>query len=156
MNTVKYRVFEQEDLQNVASLLSGLKNYYPGFEKWLVRKTSEPKTFCYIAEVDRTIVGVVISAPENNKTYKISTLFVHPDFRNKKVGTTLVKLAHDNASSYPHMEQMFITSDKSLLPTLGEWLHKTYGFVPLYAEPNRYIEGHAEVFYFKKFRKVVS
>lgn len=143
----KIRSYRATDLDEVKTVLSPLQNYYPGFYSWLENKLVKPGVTAYIAEADDTIVGVVIGAPENRRTYKICTLFVHPDYRNRKIGSEFIHLMLQAATTM-HAYEVFVTSDYSLLPTLGKFLGE-HGFDPLSAENNKYYAGQTEVSYYK-------
>lgn len=145
--TVKINSYDAKHKQALKELLTPLEKSYPNFQLWLERKLTTEGVTIHLAMDKDVLVGAVIGASQNMNTYKISTLYVKPEYQHQTLGTQFMELMLEQAKRAGSRE-VFITSDSSLHPTLGEFLYK-HGFVPLIAERNKYIPGKTEIMYYK-------
>ena len=63
----------------------------------LLSENTTPQTISLIAETDDSVVGHIAFSPvgidnvENCQAYILAPLAVHPDYQNRRIGSTLVK-----------------------------------------------------------------
>lgn len=143
--------YTSSQLNTLLMLLAPLKKFYPGFDDWLPYKVSEPGTTVTVAMNNEKIIGVVIGFLKSPSRYKIATVYVHPDYRNQKIGVKLMDSIINTGLKTDTVKEMFLTSDESLLGSLGEFVSSLFQFSPVHAVANRYIPGNTEVYYVRQF-----
>lgn len=89
--------YRRRDRTNLFRLLSGLPTLYPDAREWLDQRLEDSLTgraSCVVV-VDRTAhpVAVMIQTPKGRLRTKLSTIFVHPYFRGRGVGSFLLDQA---------------------------------------------------------------
>lgn len=140
-HTVGIREAKQTDFEFVAFLMeSALTPFYGGdhrahasriFEAHMAGGNDSVGHFSveqmmFIAEVDSVPAGVIHVVGKKQRTYKISPLIVHPDFRGGYgVGKALLKHAEDYARS-KGAKQIYCTVAEQNLGALQFFRHNGY------------------------------
>ena len=96
---------DDDKLRLMKKSLIGLRNYYPGFEKWFDNKiipniNSSRKVI--LATNNGEFSGVLILKPSEKK---ICTLFVNENNRHKNLGLDFLRIASEELETY----KMFIS-----------------------------------------------
>jgi len=139
--------YEQKNRSAVFALLQDLPRLYPKGEEWLERRLSDVargKARCTLAMASSTPVGVTIETPKGRHRLKLSTIYVHPLFREKGVGTDLMVAAYQQWQLNEEVDEVYVTVDRNRAPDLGLLLSK-FGFVMAAVEPRRYGPNRDEV-----------
>jgi hypothetical protein len=138
--------YELSDREQVFSLLSFLPTLYPGGYEWLDRRLEEVllgAARCTLARVSRRIAGIAIETPKGNGIVKLSTIFVDPKFRHRRIGTALLRNC-TNLWRLDSIENCYITADHRIAPDLSPLLAK-FSFKEKSVISNRYGPGRHEV-----------
>jgi GNAT superfamily N-acetyltransferase len=145
-NPLWLRPYEQESRSAVFALLQDLPRLYPKSEEWLQRRLSDVargKARCTLAMASSTPIGVTIETPKGRHRLKLSTIYVHPLFRGKGVGTDLMVAAY-RQWQLNEVDEVYVTADRNRAPDLGPLLSR-FGFVMAAVEPKRYGPNRDEV-----------
>jgi len=143
---VAIRPYDGSDRPGVLRLLAELPALYPNGDLWLGRRLEDAlvgKARCAIAAAPWGPIGITIETPKGQHRLKLSTIFVHPNFRKLGIGTELL-------SSCQHrwvdqgLEQVYVTvavrHAQVVLPLLTQ-----YGFQSAAIELARYGVGRDEI-----------
>ena len=88
--------FEAGDRPTVFALLSDIPLLYPQGGEWLHRRlldVASGKARCTLAMSRWNPVGATIESPKDRRRLKLSTVYVHPSFRQRGVGSRLIAAA---------------------------------------------------------------
>lgn len=96
---------------------------YPGFQQWLAKTISDPRTVFNVAYRNGKAVGVAIWKLKGNGIAKLSTLFVTTDYRSSGIGRNLILTCFEQWKT-EKIRRAFVTTAKvELIP-----FFERYGF----------------------------
>jgi ribosomal protein S18 acetylase RimI-like enzyme len=90
---IELRPFRASDRARIFKLLSVLPSLYPDGAAWLDRRLNDVlarKARCTVAVAGPHIVGTTIESPKGHLRTKLSTIYVHPNYRRRNIGTRLL------------------------------------------------------------------
>ena len=140
------RPFLLVDLKSVQVLLQDLPALYPGGDAWLLRRLTDAlagAARCTLAVSAQGLAGITIETPKSLDTVKLSTLYVHPDFRHLGLGTQLLKACRSGWVQ-AGITTAYVTVDARLTTSLAPLLRQV-GFSYTALECNRYGPGRDEM-----------
>ncbi|MFF7645203.1 hypothetical protein [Streptomyces canus] len=140
------RAYSVADEPHVRELLEDLPDLYPHGDKWLDRTFGEvgrEKARLTVVEIGADIVAVSIEKPKSHGRMKLSTLYIHPDFRNMRVGTSFFRYL-DNRWRSEKWKEVYMTVASQGAYEL-ERLVKVFGFGCVAVQEDRYGQGRDEV-----------
>jgi GNAT superfamily N-acetyltransferase len=154
---VNLRPYQRDDRADVTNLLAILPSLYPKGDEWLDRRLDDVlrgRARCTVAVIKRKPVGVTIETPKGRSKLKLSTIFVHQQYRGLGVGSCLMYRCHETWVM-DNLSQVHLTSDvrigSALLPLL-----KSFGFKSEILEYSRYGSGRDEQIHVWKNNGVVK
>jgi ribosomal protein S18 acetylase RimI-like enzyme len=118
---MKVRSFQLSDYVTVTHLLEKVlpAPCYDDTMEAFARQLSWDSELVLIAELDKTIVGIIIGTIDNNKGY-FYRVAVHPDYQRQGIGKTLIQT----------MKQRFVKRNVSKIFVAGD-IHNQ-PFLPVY------------------------
>ena len=119
--------------------------FYPNFTDWWDCKVIPGIDFnkrhvVVVENESNELVGALVLKDDDEK--KISTLYIHPDYRNLYIGPFLIQ----HAMCVLETEMPIISIPEPLLVQFENMLAK-YCFVKTKEVPDLYVEGVTEVFF---------
>jgi GNAT superfamily N-acetyltransferase len=143
---IELRSYEASDRAAVFELLQFLPVLYPNGDAWLDKRLGEilnGRGRCTLARRPGQIVGITIETPKNLKSIKLSTIFVHHDFRARGIGTSLLA-SRVSEWRRESARQCYVTADFRIAEQLRSFLGR-FSFEERAFLRNRYGEGRHEV-----------
>jgi len=124
------RNLEPTDAKAVSQLdkLYNPKDYYTISE--VLKYYRKNKELVLVAEIEKKIIGFIIGTLKKYKKEKYGTiemLFVHPKYRNKRIGTKLTK---NLITKFKKFQAKYITLVNPLKDKKAYILYKYLGFKP--------------------------
>ena len=143
---IELRSYEASDRAAVFELLEFLPVLYPKGHEWLDKRLGEVlngRGRCTLAHRPGRIVGITIETPKTQTSIKLSTIFVHHDFRASGIGTSLLasRVALWRRES---ARQCYVTADFRIAEQLRSFLAR-FSFKERAFLRNRYGKGRHEV-----------
>lgn len=136
------RPFVEADRARVTDLLTDLPGLYPSGGEWLQRRltdATEQRATCTLAGWQGSIAGLTLETPKGKRRKKLSTLFVHPAYRNRGLGFQLLTNCLESWRRL-ELDEVIVTARVCNLTTLGPLLGRT-GFLQIAIEKDRYGVG---------------
>lgn len=93
---IEFRAYRAVDRERVIRLLSVVPRLYPGGLKWLLNRVEEAaigKGRFSLAVVGDRPVAALIDREKGRRATKLSTIYVHPEFRGLRLGEQLIRRA---------------------------------------------------------------
>jgi N-acetylglutamate synthase-like GNAT family acetyltransferase len=140
------RAYSVTDEPQVRELLEDLPDLYPHGDKWLDRTFGEigqGKARLTVVEIGTDMVAVSIEKPKDHGRMKLSTLYIHPDFRNMRVGTSFFSYLNARWQS-ENWKEVYMTVASQGAYEL-ERLVKVFRFACVAVQEDRYGLGRDEV-----------
>jgi GNAT superfamily N-acetyltransferase len=139
------RAYSPADRERVFDLLGELPHFYPDALAWLSRRlldVSGGRASCTVVEARGRLAAVAIETPKKPSLLKLSTFYVHGEFREQGIGTALIKhlISGWVRDGVAHA---YITMD-STLEGLRRFFAR-FGFREILSQPHRYRHGSVEV-----------
>lgn len=134
--------------RRIESLLDFLPVLYPGGDVWLRRRLDDVaagRAVGLTVVIDGTLAGVSFGILKPSNHFKISTLFVAPEFRHRGVGRALLDAMLNRAIGLDTTE-VYITGATSVRGELAGLLENV-GFSHVATERDRYGAGRDEDVY---------
>lgn len=144
--SAQLRDYGRDDRWAVLHLLSFLPDLYPGGERWLetsLRSVDPCLRPVRLAELGGRIVGISIFKVRDSARAKLSTIWVAPEARGRRVGSLLLDDAVKRAERLA-LDSVTITVRDRLDPQIRPLLTR-YRFHREAIESNRYGRGAHEV-----------
>ena len=138
--------FEAGDRSAVFALLSDIPLLYPQGGEWLHRRlldVASGKARCTLAMSRWNPVGATIESPKDRRRLKLSTVYVHPSFRQRGVGSRLIAAACRQWQR-DELDEVYLTADIRRAPEVDLLLWK-FGFRLTAIEAQRYGWSRDEV-----------
>ena len=101
---------------------------------------------CYVAGSEGRLVGYGVLSHAFYQYGFVEMLYIHPDFRRRRLGTTLMKYLEDHCRT----EKLFTSTNRSNTP--AQALFSSMGFAPS-GEIANLDEGDPEMVYFKRLER---
>lgn len=143
------RPFLHNDFVQARVLLRELPAIYPGGDAWLNRRLSDAiagTARCTVAASPYGLVGITIETPKGYDRLKLSTLYIHPDFRRSGLGKRMLNTCR-LAWMLAGIQQVHVTVDARRTSALAPLLVNA-GFKYTTTELHRYGAGrHETVFH---------
>lgn len=101
---------------------------------------------CFVAYIDRKVVGYVVLDYTFYSNGMIDMLYIHPEYQRKGIGAQLIRYVEALCKT----EKLFTSTNQSNLPMqrlLGKLGYVPSGFI------DNLDEGDPEIVYFKKIKK---
>jgi GNAT superfamily N-acetyltransferase len=130
----------------VTRLLHELPQLYPGGDRWLERRLSDAaagRARCQLALLRGAVCGVTIEVPKQGRGWKLSTIYISPEYRGRGVGRLLV----EHCASFwgeQRITQNIVTVRRDREQALRRLL-EPFGFEILDVQVDRYGAGRTEV-----------
>lgn len=143
---ITVRPFEASDRSEVFRLLDFLPTLYPRGFQWLDRRLDDVldrKARCLLVGGSRRIAGIIIETPKASGTVKLSTIYVHQDFRGQGIGKALLVNTCDHWRA-ESVRNCYVTADYRVAKDLGSLLAQ-FSFEETAFLRNRYGDGRHEV-----------
>lgn len=140
------RAYAEADEPHVRDLLGGLPDLYPHGDKWLDRTFGEirqGKARLTVGEIGNDIVAVSIEKPKSRGRMKLSTLCIHPDFRNMRVGFSFFSDLDIRWRREGWREVYMTVASQGAYEV--ERLVKAFGFACIAVQEDRYGPGRDEL-----------
>lgn len=144
----KIRSYVKNDYKQVKDLLISLSSIYPDSEDWLEKKIKDViknKARCTVCEIDKSLIGLTIETPKKRKVIKLSTIFVHPSYRRKKIGSALLEFLRQKWF-FEKIERVYGTADLRFYSSIYPFLSR-FGFKVIDVIYERYTPGNKEFIY---------
>src|ERR1041385_3584495 len=105
------REYRRADRGEVFDLLHALPVWYPGGDAWLSQRLNDTLRACgwctLILNRDR-VIAISIETPKRHSEVKLSTFFVHSDFRRQGVGSVLLANSVSRWRGH-HLHRSYVT-----------------------------------------------
>ena len=133
--------------------ISPIESFYPNLSKWyehvFIPGLIQKERSCLLARENGELIGCIL-LKKNAEEKKISTLFVHPDYRNKGVGKALLNMALNDLG-----EGTLLSVSEENLPCMKSLL-KEFNFSLSGVKEGCYREGKKEYFFRQNGERIVS
>lgn len=139
------RAATASDRTRVTGALGCLPRLYPGGGAWLDRRFDDAllgRSRLAVAAGDGRLLGLTLDTPKGEHRRKLSTLFVHPQFRHKGVGTWLLFLTFEHWLREGVRDAWITVPEHDRATTT---FLEGHGFRPLPTLRDRYGPGRSEV-----------
>jgi len=142
------RPFFQNDYVQARALLHELPALYPGGDAWLKCRLGDAlagAARCTVAASPHGLVGITIETPKGSGRLKLSTLYIHPDFRRSGLGTRMLEACRQTWI-LAGIQQVHVTVDARRSAALAPLLVHA-GFRYTATEKHRYGPGRHETIF---------
>jgi GNAT superfamily N-acetyltransferase len=144
------RPYSHADRAGVTELLRFLPALYPNGNSWLQRRLTDAeqgKALCTVAVSGNSerLAGLTIETPKGKASVKLSTIYVHPEYRSRGIGSLLLRRAR-NRWIHSDTTSAYVTVDESRRHLLAPLLQSNH-FILGAVEPGRYAADRTEYVY---------
>jgi len=109
---------------------------WPPRERWRIDEASRRSTWITAATADGTVVGVVRLLDDGGLYATVWDLVVHPEWRGKGIGTSLVERALEECRDRRLVALVATPSARGIFVRLG-FVTESHGHVAMYLRPHR-------------------
>jgi GNAT superfamily N-acetyltransferase len=109
---------------------------WPRREDWRIEEASRRSTWLTAATADGTLVGVARLLDDGGLYASVWDLIVHPDWRGKGIGTSLVEHALEECRDRRLVALVATPSARGLLERVG-FVTESHGHAAMYLRPHR-------------------
>jgi ribosomal protein S18 acetylase RimI-like enzyme len=130
------------------ALLPAISPMYPGASSWLAQRLDDVldgRAACTVVLDQGDVVAAMIVSPKSMRVEKLSTLWVDPTVRNRRVGSLLTGCITARWCRRG-VERGYVTASLDVAPALESVLRR-HGFRRTAVVGERYGEGRDEVVY---------
>ena len=139
------RFFEHTDSSAVIETLDFLPVLYPSGVSWLrktLREISIGDANCVVITHNEELIAIAVGKPKSSMRYKVSTLYVKPEYRSRGLGDLLMRHMHSCASN-SGARTIYITAAHTVAP-LVERVAISNAMTCVVTQLNRYGQGRHE------------
>jgi ribosomal protein S18 acetylase RimI-like enzyme len=143
------RAWRPSDAKPTRALLSTIAPDYPGFDKWLTRKFSDPKASKKVVVVGKAIAAFSMWQEKDERNVKLQTFIVGPRFRGTSIGPHLLYHELRTLARKQKLQRVFVTVASSKSELIAYF--RAFGFRVEGTAANRYPRPAAELIMTKHF-----
>lgn len=135
-----------QDHAELLRLLGDVHTLYPDFDNWLQRRLLDVERHaasCIVARQQGRAVGVIINTPKSRFRHKLSTIYVHPQHRGRRIGQALLEAQMRQWIAHG-VRNYYVTVREERAEALVKLCWR-YALHPIALERNRYGSSQHEV-----------